>query len=845
MQRITFILIAIVGLIASPAAPGVGGKAFAQDREAFQRSPEDQRRAERRLAEYIRARTNRRAADLVERTGRGGTVTVDLADRYQHLVLAKVDPDGSVTDGCVATPGQANAFYERDLETGEPVRTSLFTTQDINGQAAQHGMSGDEYATYSKMAEKASTSNMTASTSSATITIVNADEPGEGFNDPTPAAPEGGNTGTTLGQQRLNVFNHAARIWAEYLDTGVNIEIRAKFDPLPCSQTSAVLGSAGTTTVHRNFSNARLQGTWYPQALANKMAGSDLSSNPDINTTFNSAISGDASCLNGQRFYLGLDNVTPAGTSNLLITVLHEIGHGVGFASYVNETDGKFFNGYPDVFSTFIFDRTANKLWKDMTDAERTTSAINSNNVLWDGPSVRIGSGHLLSGRDAATGRVELFAPNPVNEGSSISHFNMRVFPNVLMEPNLTLNLPLTLDLTRQAMRDIGWYRDTTADLQPDSITDVSPGGPNLVPGSRATVTWTNTGGFDQNVTIELSTDGGATFPFVLAADAANSGSHTFTVPAQTTARARIRVREHGFAEPAGTTAADFSISTSTGTVAGAVFDFDGDRRTDVSVYRAGQGEWWYLRSSDGGNRAFRFGLATDRPVPADYTGDGRTDPAFFRASTNEWFVLRSEDATFYSFPFGAAGDVPAPGDFDGDGRADAAVFRPSTSTWYVSRSTDGGTSIENFGVAGDRPVVADYDGDGRDDIAIYRPSVSEWWINRSTDGVVAYRFGQSGDRTAQGDWTGDGRADIAFWRPSTGFWFVLRSEDSSFYGFPFGANGDIPSPGDYDGDGRTDAAVYRPSAATWYVSGSTNGTQVTSFGSQTDTPLPSVYSVQ
>ena len=46
----------------------------------------------------------------------------------------------------------------------------------------------------------------------ATITIVNNDNPGEGFNDPTPVAPVGGNTGTTLGEQRLIVFETAARI---------------------------------------------------------------------------------------------------------------------------------------------------------------------------------------------------------------------------------------------------------------------------------------------------------------------------------------------------------------------------------------------------------------------------------------------------------------------------------------------------------------------------------------------------------------------------------------------------------------------------------------------------------
>jgi hypothetical protein len=273
-------------------------------------------------------------------------------------------------------------------------------------------------------------------------------------------------------------------------------------------------------------------------------------------------------------------------------------------------------------------------------------------------------------------------------------------------------------------------------------------------------------------------------------------------------------------------------------------YDFDGDSKTDISIFRPAPGEWWYLRSSDNGNQAFQFGASSDIIVPGDYTGDGKTDIAFFRPSLGEWFVLRSEDSSFYSFPFGAAGDIPAPGDFDGDGKTDAAVFRPSNATWYISNST-GGTTITGFGLNGDKPVVKDYDGDGRDDIAIYRPSNSQWWLNRSSAGVTAFQFGQAGDKTVAGDYTGDGKADVAFWRPSNGSWFIIRSEDSSFYSFPFGATGDIPSPGDYDGDGKFDAAVFRPTNTTWYVNGSTSGTQITGFGLSTDKPVPSAYVYQ
>ncbi|MBK7708757.1 MAG: PD40 domain-containing protein [Acidobacteria bacterium] len=88
-------------------------------------------------------------------------------------------------------------------------------------------------------------------------------------------------------------------------------------------------------------------------------------------------------------------------------------------------------------------------------------------------------------------------------------------------------------------------------------------------------------------------------------------------------------------------------------------FDFDGDGRTDISIFRPALGEWWYLRSSDAGNRAFQFGNSTDKLTPGDFTGDGKTDLAFFRPSNGEWFVFRSENSTFYSFPFGLNGDIP------------------------------------------------------------------------------------------------------------------------------------------------------------------------------------------
>lgn len=272
------------------------------------------------------------------------------------------------------------------------------------------------------------------------------------------------------------------------------------------------------------------------------------------------------------------------------------------------------------------------------------------------------------------------------------------------------------------------------------------------------------------------------------------------------------------------------------------IADFDGDRKTDLSIFRASGGEWWYLRSSDSTNRAFQFGSSTDKIMPADFTGDGKTDVAFWRESSGEWFILRSEDSSFFSFPFGTAGDRPYPADFDGDGKDDPAIFRPSNATWYILNSS-GGFTIRQFGVFEDIPQVSDYDGDGKADLAVFRPSVGEWWINRSIDGQsIGLQFGTSADKPVPGDYTGDGKTDVAIFRPSNGEWFVLRSEDSSFYSAPFGTATDIPVPGDYDGDAKADFAVFRPSDTNWYVSKSSGGFLIAQFGNTGDKPIPSAY---
>lgn len=451
----------------------------------------------------------------------------------------------------------------------------------------------------------------------ATITVVNIDGPNEGFNDPTPVAPVGGNPGTTRGQQRLIAFQFAADLWGATLDSNVQVRVNAAFNPLGAN----VLGSAGTTFVFSDFGGvfpfpgAQFGNTWYHSALADKRAGAEL--NPgfaDINAQFSSNF----------NFYLGLDN-NHGALNDLVVVVLHELGHGLGFSAFVNSSTGANFAGRTDIFSRFAFDNTVGLFWNNMTNAQRQASAINFGNLVWVGgnvtadvpnvlsfgsPSVRIDSppviaglkqfgnaafgppisapgitapvmlvndgvaptsdgcealpaGSLtgkialidrglcgfvvkakiaqnagalaviiannvagappgmagvdptvvipsvsisladgnaikaqLAGGVVATlsvdlsvragadpaGRARLNAPNPVQPGSSVSHFDPIAFRNQLMEPainpDLTHNLTAPEDLTLAQMRDVGWFADAQLDGIPDDVQICMQQGP-------------------------------------------------------------------------------------------------------------------------------------------------------------------------------------------------------------------------------------------------------------------------------------------------------------------------------------------------------------------------------
>jgi hypothetical protein len=551
----------------------------------------------------------------------------------------------------------------------------------------------------------------------ATFVIINNDGAGEGFNDPTAAAPVGGNTGTTIGAQRLIAFQRAADIWSARLTSPVTIRVRAQFDPLTCSATSAVLGSAGPLSTYRDFSGALVANTWYAVALANALHGSDLDTADDINATFNSTLG--TTCPFPRGWYYGLDG-NPGSQIDFVSVLLHELGHGLGFLSLVNLSTGAKALGFDDTYMRNLENHGANPPdYPSMTDAQRVAASTSTGNLHWVGTAVRAASGLLTAGK--VGDHVRMFAPSPQQPGSSVSHWDTALTPDQVMEPSYTVALQNPI-LELPLFQDIGW-------------TVVPPGSKDFNGDGKGDILWRN-----DNGSVGMWLMNGAQI-------ALNTGVANVTV--------------------------DWKIA--------GVGDFNGDGKSDILWRNdSGSVGLWLMNGAQIlSNTGVGFvGTVWKVIGTCDFNGDGKSDILWRHTdgTVGIWFMNGAQLVTS-SGVANVTNDwkVAGVGDFNGDGRCDVLWRNDNGSVglWLMN----GAQIVSNVGVGSvtnDWKIfgIGDFNADFKSDI-LWRNdngAVGVWLMNGAQivsnlgAGSVTVDWKIAGDA----DFNGDEKNDI-LWRNDNG----------------------------------------------------------------------------
>ncbi|HEX5657980.1 MAG TPA: PA domain-containing protein [Polyangiales bacterium] len=230
---------------------------------------------------------------------------------------------------------------------------------------------------------------------------------GDGFADATPVQPVGSNAGSTRGEQRRRALARALEIWGAALDSAVPIVVRASFPDLGCTDNGAVLGQAYAVQFMRNLPGTSAS-SYYPSALADRIAGSDVSPGmPDLAIELNAGIDESKCEQVAGHWYYGVDGKTPSGENDLIQIALHELAHGLGFSSSIDPRTGRSqFEAGVDVFTEHMLDLDQDEHWDALTASERVSSASNVRRLVFDGESARVMARELL-GTGVPTLRLE------------------------------------------------------------------------------------------------------------------------------------------------------------------------------------------------------------------------------------------------------------------------------------------------------------------------------------------------------------------------------------------------------------------------------------------------------
>lgn len=309
-----------------------------------------------------------------------------------------------------------------------------------------------------------------------TIEAVYADVPGIGFNDTAGLTEEerallgdNGNDASTLGEARRNAFQHAAGLLERKLPGPNTIRVEVSFGFFDDEATVA------KTYMRKpvSFGPEELLHIAYPPALAEKIAGRALIDESAAHFIVKFSRSLD--------FYYGFHGEAPPFSIDFVALAVHEIIHGLGFHSSLEE-DGSFPSATLDVtggtesfsldvpewqriYDVQMYSREDGEFIVDLEPRERERAITSDTGLLWDG-TARPGRenscsyaqrmAELKSAGVAPDGKPRLHAPPAFEEGSSITHVHTDA--EDIME--YLYPFPVDMDLSLAMLRDMGWEVD-------------------------------------------------------------------------------------------------------------------------------------------------------------------------------------------------------------------------------------------------------------------------------------------------------------------------------------------------------------------------------------------------
>ncbi len=281
------------------------------------------------------------------------------------------------------------------------------------------------------------------------------------------------------GPARRKAFLAATSIWERTLAGDVPVRVVASMPDLGGSGDSALLASAGTVTIHRNFGGAPVGNTWFAASLANQLAGQDLNGSgmPEIFVAFNADVD-RSDVLGSVDWNYGLD-AEPGADIDFVTVALHEIGHGLGFFEGIEPSGAWRVGGSPASLDALLQRDRLGPL-RELLIPERRAAVISPTELLWSGPHVKAFAG----------GHAAVHAPDPFVRGSSIAHWDPEVLPDELMGPSYggAQHDPGAL---LPALVDLGWVllvASPTPRVSPPSATATMTPPPTPLPTSEAPV---------------------------------------------------------------------------------------------------------------------------------------------------------------------------------------------------------------------------------------------------------------------------------------------------------------------------------------------------------------------